>query len=186
MSYNLTSFLQISNNADPPVIGEALKIRFPSPLSLETPESLISQIPATISESIDQANYHTAFVKSSAMDMEKEVVHLELWVSPAISMPDAAGETSVDQFLSWPESKRNFWIPLPYQPLPGAVKQWRQTDTPPLFGARLRVGGWTNTRPSWLGITPVKMELRFTKSVSTSTNLAFKSLGVNDRTVQAV
>jgi len=83
---------------------------------------------------------------------------------PAYSAIDPiSGLSSTRWLLSQPADYQNMHIPVPYEKILPVVHP--PFPTPAQFGDPIEVGGWKDSKPSWILAVPMLTELKFTTKV---------------------
>jgi hypothetical protein len=73
---------------------------------------------------------------------------------PNASTDPISGLSSTSWLLSQPADFRKLHIPMPYEQIPSLMQQHPVFPTPAQFGEPLEVGGWKNSKPSWVQVMP--------------------------------
>ena len=141
-----------------PSVGEIIVVRLAQDLfgpgsQIESSHSLPSR--AT------RHNYHHAV--AFGVSLEASIIFLTVLPMPMYSFIDpVSGLSSTSWLLDQPGDYQQRHIPVPYEEDPILTPPHPLFPTPARFGDPLQIGGWKNSRPSWVQAVPQVTDLKYT------------------------
>jgi hypothetical protein len=148
--WQLGPSLSLADGASGFSIGEYVFARLPGVVDIEGTLVSGSGMPPTSNGSSPQ---HFAYIRTIIPQLDGSY---ELEVYPQLSFTRRGGALATYHQLK--ETEQANLIPLP--PLS------RHHPTPELFGEPLVIGGWSNTRVSWLNVNVTKFIMPWIRAVS--------------------
>jgi hypothetical protein len=110
-------------------------------------------------------NYHHAIVLQWAMDFTFTIL-MTVLPMPAYSSTDpASGLSSTSWLLAQPEDFQRLHIPIPYDEDSTCTHPHPPVPVPAGFGGPLKLGGWKNSKSSWIQAVPQVIEMSQTSMV---------------------
>ena len=157
MSRTLVSY-KYAKGRNLPRLGEIIAIRFSQ--DLFGPGSEIATC-RNLPSGATQYNYHHAIVVRIAVD---DAISLTILPMPAYSSTDPVLRlSSTSWLLAQPDDFQRLHIPVPYEEDP--TQPHLPFPVPAGFPGSLEIGGWKNSRPSWVQAVPQVVELEETTTV---------------------
>jgi len=145
-----------------PLPGEIIAIRLSQDLFGPGSEIATSNPPSGATE----YNYHLAIVLHWVMESTISMTVLPI---PAYSSTDpASGLSSTSWLLAQPSDFQQLHIPIPYEEDPTCMHPHPPFPVPAGFCGSLEIGGWKNSKPSWVQAVPQVIEMSETTTVRIS------------------
>jgi hypothetical protein len=144
-----------------PSVGEIIVVRLSQDLfgpgsEIESSRNLPSR--AT------RHNYHHAVVLG--VSLKVSLVLFTVLPMPAYSLTDpVSGLSSTSWLLNQADDFQQQHIPVPYEEDPTLTQSHPPFPTPARSGDPLQIGGWKNSRPSWVQAVPQVTNLKYTTTV---------------------
>jgi hypothetical protein len=151
-----------------PYIGEIIVVRLSEDLA--GPGSALTSLNDLPSRAT-RHNFHHAIVL--AYNVSGSGLQFTVFPVPSYSSMDPDSHlTSTDWLLSQPADFQRTHIPLPFEATTPSEQVQPLFPTPVVFGEPLKVGGWKNSRPSWVLVVPKVATLKMTTLVRILTSLS--------------
>jgi hypothetical protein len=136
-------------------LGEVIALRFSQDLFGPGSEIATRNLPSGAT----QYNYHYAIVIRIVVD---DSISFTILPMPAYSSTDpVSGLSSTNWLLAQPNDFQQLHIPVPYE----GTQPHPLFPTPAGFSGPLEMGGWKNSRPSWVQVVPQVVKLEETTTV---------------------
>jgi hypothetical protein len=142
-----------------PRLGEIIAVRLSQDLFGPGSEIATRNLPSGAT----QYNYHHAIVLHWVMEY---TISMTILPMPAYSSTDpASGLSSTSWLLAQPEDFQRLHIPVPYDEDPTCIHPHPPFPVPAGFRGPLEIGGWKNSKPSWVQAVPQVIEMSETTTV---------------------